>query len=348
MAQIDKTKQKQIIIGALILVVVALIAMKLNSIDHAVKAPSTPTPTPAPIEAASPATIEAMKKAGPIAGSPLFAVMVQDQQPGGAPYSCKDADQLRRLASSTASGARANEALPNGSFWQDKNMSGDAFIYYENASRLLVVCDGKSTVSTHLPDTGVGAREEVVKFDQPHFGDWAHDGKFEFVVFRGQCAKGPCIGLFHIFQVADGKLRQLAEVNAEGVDTEQMSINGISRTSLQIHAYCYNNDYVPAFEYIAVLDYGGPQVMTLVPFHLIRERSPELLQRMVAPQPDPTAPADLQAYVKMQKVVYDAYQGVPLAKLTDDYNAILAGLHVTAAPVQCDPLAILRMVSEGK
>ncbi len=297
-------------------------------------------------------TIEAMKKSGPIAGSPLFSVRIEHLVDAGTKLTCASAADLRRRAATPVAGPKGDETSTVGLFWESKD-SPAQFIYYQIETRLLIVCDGTHVASTILSDSGMSSREEFVKFDEPHFGDWARDGNFEFTFFRGQCIDGPCVGLFHVFQIAGASLKQLAEINADAVDTTQSSIEGKSRTSLEIQASCYTTDFVPAFEYVAVLDFGGPSVFLLVPPQQVRARSPELLKRIGAPEAiDPDASPAQVAFVKMQHVISDAYQGKSLANLKREYAEILSAIpglrKGDPPPVQCDPMAILTMISESK
>jgi hypothetical protein len=342
--------------GVVVAAVVVVVLTAWIVFGRSLALPSFPASLATPVTAtdvpANATTIEAMKKAGPSAGTPLFEVHVADLPTAGSKFTCARAAELKERAGTTLAGATSSEAGTVGLFWESES-TPNQFLYYETGTRLLMVCDGHSAASTTLKDNGLGPRDEIVKIDQPNFGDWAHDGKFEFLIFRGQCDEGPCVGFFYLMQIDGSKLVELADINASAIETVQMSVGGVARTSLQIHSTCYGVNFDPVFEYVALVDFGGANVLSLVPPQQIRVRSPELIQQMSdSSDLDSDGSGSQPALAKLQPLIFQSYQSRPLADLKRQYDAILAGIPNLRAgdppPLRCDPVAILTMISEGQ
>lgn len=298
-------------------------------------------------------------------GSPIFKILDKKLPSVKTPYTCASAAELKKNSEDSAKG-------PEGSrmnlFWEGAG-SSKRFLYYEVSKRLLIACDGHDLVAVNINGDrdgndveGLRPDEERVDIMNPHFSDWDGEAGLEFVLFNGQCVEGPCIGGQEIYRMKDGQLTQIAEIDGDQVS---VVVAPPAKTVVTVQPSCYDFDFGAAFDYVEVIKFGGPKTLTLVPFNQVAKAYPAALSeiRKVAAEPV-EADQKRDAFKKIQSLVVKAYDGVAYASLMRDYNEIIkvfatpvdpSGEVVTgadavtegayAAPVHCDPPAILEMIA---
>jgi hypothetical protein len=358
---VSMSKRNQYIaLACLLVVLVAAAGLFVKSQSDREQAPSVDQTQDVPVvtePSATPAGQTAASATNLGSDSKTFKILNR-QLPNvkGPNYECSSAGALKAKANevtNSESGAKV------GSFWESAS-TPNRFLYYENESRLLVVCDGKQTLAVSLISEneagGLTPSEELVELSKPNFADWDGDGTLEFNLFYGQCVEGPCIGSHQIFRIKGNAIVEIAEIDGERID---VSVSPPDKTTLVAQPSCYDYDFGTAFNYVEVFKFGGPEVLTLVPFQQIKTAYPAALKE-IRERSKQNNGVDVHrvAFTKIQDLVVKAYDGVGLSSLMKDYNDVVKTFPLPVnqdgepvsdapymAPVHCDPPAILEMIA---
>jgi hypothetical protein len=240
------------------------------------------------------------------------------------------------------------------SFWaRNKSQQAD-FIFFDAKTSTISVCyngkivtalfegaENKDTVVEVNKDFDDDRSEEEQRKDIPFLQDLNQDGKPEFIVFFGQCAEGPCLGEYLVFQIDGSKIRKLYSVQADEIKITSEH----NRTGFFIRHNCYDYEFGAPYDYFDIAEVNS-RGFKIIPYSEIRQKYPKTLQSfMMRRSGDPTKPVrkfkiGSGAPIKpIQKLIYDAYQGVGIVKLTKAFKKLPEeGLH-------CNPLEIIQQIA---
>jgi hypothetical protein len=193
---------------------------------------------------------------------------------------------------------------------------------------------------------------ELVRLTEAQFGDMNGDGKDEFFVFQGQCAEGPCLGGYYLFQVDGAKIRRLYTIHAEVVK----AIEEGGHKALRMEKHCFTYDFGAGPSYFSVAEFGKDGTLRTVPYRELRSKYPEATAEFKPTQEfdvDYEIPAEQKAYLKIHDLIHDAYQGRSRAELLKAHDAVLSELlpadgetsPASRLNLYCDTREILELIS---
>ncbi len=287
-------------------------------------------------------------------GQSLFKTFRETLPSAGVAWTCESGPQLEALAKRTLDEDVGSNV---GEFW-DSSDGSKRFLFYENATRTLVACDGKNVATTKFEAIqGLSPEEELVTVSDPAFADWDGDGAAEFKIFRGQCVEGPCLGGQIVIRQNGKTLTKLAELS--GAQTK-VSIQPGKPTTLLVQSPCYDYEFGSAFDsYYAVEFVGGRESVKMISFQTFRSRFPNVIEDL-RKQSQTTYPDEApiqKGFRTLQALVVKAYEGQPYEKLMSEYRETLKVFPpdvdqdgkplskiAERPPVHCDPPEILRMI----
>lgn len=215
-----------------------------------------------------------------------------------------------------------------------------AFVYFDIGTRILTFCsDGKATSAVLPKQMGdLADDEEMVRVSDSIIGDLNGDGKEDFTLFHGQCVEGPCIGYYYMYQVEDGRLRQIYQIQADGVDRIGLGTERV----LLLTRNCYTYDFGIGLTYMAVAEFNPKGELNLIPMQDIRKRFPSALPEPPAiadvKDPDPS-PAE-QTIEDIQKLIDNAYHGAAADRTMEAYDELMKSTG-DSLPLHCNPKKIL-------
>jgi len=270
--------------------------------------------------------------------SPVIQWVNKDLASAKTKVTCADRSRLQ---------SQCEKAHDCSVFWQSGTDANASFISADAKTGIVSVCDKGTVVAAVIdseftnPDfTEIGVMS-VNDFDpsnkskqgKPFFHDWNNDGKTEFLAYTGQCAEGPCMGSHYLLQINGKKLRLLATIDAEIMDTvEENKLHGFAATQ-----FCFDYDFGIKFSYFAILQWQDEKLQ-MIPYPSIRKDYPSYLKSTFSNTQKPSA---------IEKLISDAYNGKKISDITKAYEKLIKG-KPDGLGVHCEPLEILKMISGEK
>ncbi len=229
-------------------------------------------------------------------------------------------------------------------FWESSAAAGSDFIFFDRKNWALTICREGKIISAVFEgskdmvevvfvsdDFNGNLTDEKKKATLPFFGDLNGDGKFEFVIFSGQCVEGPCMGENILYQIDGKRIRKLYSIsNAEMLTSfEEKGNKGFG-----LEIFCFNFDFGVEYYYLGVAEFINKK-LTLLPYRQIPKKYPETFRDFSSRNPEPSS---------IQKLIFRAYKDEPIEQLTEIYDAILQ-TEPELPGVHCNPLGIIETIA---